>query len=211
MDEFPSNSKRPRKDERDEVPQKDKKLVRVVNGDVVRRKKSLSKRFREMVIGDDDTSVGEYLLLEVIIPNIKDLIADVATMGIERKLYGEVRSAARRNGHRPGGGGLGHVRYDRVSGRRDERPQLSRNARAKHDFDEIVIPTRPEAVEVLDSMYDKLDKYEQVTVGDLYDLVGEDSSFTDERYGWTDLRGSGIRRVRDGYLLDLPRTEVLER
>lgn len=209
MDEFPSNSNRPKKEVREEPP--DQKLAKVIEGDVIRRKKSLGKRFREMIVGDESTSVSEYLLLEVIIPNIKDMIFDVATMGVERKLYGEVRSPSRRRGGNAGG--LGHVRYDRMSlsGRREERPQLSRQARARHDFDEFVIPSRPEAVIILDSMYDLLDRYEQVTVSNLYELMGESSNFTDERYGWTDLRGSSIRRVRDGYLLDLPRTEVLER
>jgi hypothetical protein len=162
-----------------------------------------------MIIGDDETSVTEYLLIEVIVPNIKDLLYDVVNMGMERRLYGDsIRGHRRRPSHRGGG----HTPYDRISRERDERPRLSRQARAKHDFDEIVIPTRAEALEVLDSMYELLEKYEQVTVGNLLELVGEASHYTDERYGWTDLQGSGVRRVPGGgFLLDLPRTEDLER
>ena len=208
MDEFPSNSKRPRREERDERP-RTKKLVPVVKGEVVRRKKPMGKRLREMFVGDDDTSISEMLLLEVIIPNIKDLIYDVATMGVERRLYGDSRPAGRRH-RRPSE--RGHTSYDRISRERDDRPRMSRQARAKHDFDEIVIETRSEALEVLDSMYELLEKYEQVTVGNLLELVNEPSHYTDERYGWTDLQGSGVRRVSGGgFILDLPRTEDLER
>lgn len=209
MDEFPSNSKRPRREDPRERS-KEIKVAKVVQGEVVHRKKSRGKRLRELLVGDDDTSITEMLLFEVIVPNIKDLIYDVATMGVERRLYGDVRPSNRRH-RRPGGGG-GYTAYDRVNRERDERPRLSRQARAKHDFGEIVIDSRAEALEVLDGMYDLLEKYEQVTVGNLLEMVGEPSHYTDERYGWTDLQGSGVRRVPGGgFLLDLPRTEDLER
>lgn len=87
---------------------------------------------------------------------------------------------------------------------------MSRRARANFDFDEIILPTRVEADQVLERMFDLLDKYEIVTVADLYDLVGVDSNYTDEKYGWEDLRGADVDRLsRGGYLLDLPRPEPL--
>lgn len=210
MDEFPSNSRRPRKEEPDERG-RDKKLVKkVVSGEVVRRKKPVSKRFREAIIGDEETSVSEFLLHEVIIPNIKDLIYDVVNMGVERRLFGDDLRGRQRSRSR--GRGPSHTPYDRISRGRDERPQLSRQARARHDFGEIIIDSRAEALEVLDGMYELLEKYEQVTVGNLLELVGEPSNYTDERYGWTDLQGSGVRRASGGgFMLDLPRTEDLER
>lgn len=84
---------------------------------------------------------------------------------------------------------------------------MSRKARANHDFYEIIIPTRPEAEAVLEGLFALLDEYEVASVADLYEMVGESSQFTDRNWGWTDLRGSDIRRVREGYLLDLPRPE----
>lgn len=56
-------------------------------------------------------------------------------------------------------------------------------------------------------MDDLIDKYGTVSVGDLYELLGEEPAYTDEKWGWTDLTESGIRRVRDGYLLQLPQPE----
>jgi hypothetical protein len=53
-------------------------------------------------------------------------------------------------------------------------------------------------------------QYEQATVNDLYELVGVSGNFTDENYGWTDIRGAGITRIRGGYLLDLPKAELLK-
>lgn len=75
-----------------------------------------------------------------------------------------------------------------------------------------MIETLSEANEVLTQMFDLLERYEVVTVSDLYELLGVSGNFTDERYGWTDLRGSRVSRARGGgYVLDLPPTEVLER
>jgi hypothetical protein len=83
-------------------------------------------------------------------------------------------------------------------------------ARRNHDFDEIVLATRAEANEVIDRLFDLISKYEQATVSDLYDLVGLEAKFTDEKWGWRDMRGVQAVRVGGGYLLDLPRPEQLD-
>ena len=59
-------------------------------------------------------------------------------------------------------------------------------------------------------MADLCETYGQVTVADLYDLVGISGSFTDNNYGWTDMREASVRRVRDGYILSLPRPRQLD-
>ena len=47
------------------------------------------------------------------------------------------------------------------------------------------------------------------TVRDLYEMVGIRAAHTDEKYGWVDIRDARVDRVRDGYVLDLPRPEFL--
>jgi hypothetical protein len=44
-----------------------------------------------------------------------------------------------------------------------------------------------------------------VSVADLYDLVGVTGNYTDNKYGWTDIRSASVIRVRDGYMLKLPK------
>lgn len=145
---------------------------------------------------------------------------DMVSGGLERTLFGEsVRS--RRGHHRSAG--LGGFRTDynapyRTSsapvgaGRREEpRADPRRRARASHDFDDFILGTRVEAEEVIESLYELVSKYEFATVADLYELLGEDASFTDNKWGWMDLRGSGVTRVRNGgYRLALPRPEPLD-
>lgn len=212
MEEFPSNSKyaKPAEPEKDEP----KRILKVVEGDVVRRKKPLGKRFHDMFFGGDSKSVVEYVVQEVLLPAARDMIADAVSQGVERIIFGEARSSSRRAAvSRPSafGGGNNSVPYNRYSSNRreDPRPSISRQARARHEFDEIIIPTRAEAEEVLDSMYNILSRYEQVSVKDLYELTGVEFHHTDEKWGWTDLRGARVVRVSNGYLLDLPKTDAI--
>lgn len=218
MDErFPGNAQQPRavKGPREETAEPTKNIVRVAEGEVIRRKRPMSKRFKEAILGGDSKSVGEYVLLDVLIPAIRDMISDAATTSIERMVYGgDVRPHGRRPSQRVGGG-LGHTRYDRMgsSNRREDprdREPMSRRARAQHDFDEVILSTRVEADEILTQMYDLLEKFDAVSVADLYELSGISSNHVDHRWGWVDLTGSGITRTRSGYLLDLPRPEPLK-
>ena len=55
-------------------------------------------------------------------------------------------------------------------------------------------------------MIDIMDNYDGVvTVADLYDLADLTQPYTANRYGWTNLRNATTQRVRDGYILKLPR------
>lgn len=222
MDDFPSNSRR-REPEKAPTPppkkQEEKKVEKVTTGEVISRKKPLGKRMKELLVGGDANSVGRYVFFEVLLPAAKDTIADVVTQGVERMIFGEARSTSRRTGSRPGGssGYTSYNRYystppwDQKGARREEpRREISRRARSSHDFDEIILATRAEANEVLDRLFDLVSRYDQATVSDLYELVGLSGNFVDEKWGWTDLRGSGVTRVTDGYLLDLPRPESLD-
>lgn len=214
--EFPSNSRYTNRDQKTgdkPLPEK-KKVDQVVQSEVVRRKKPLGKRFTETFFGGDSKGVWEYVAFDVLIPAAKDTFADAVSQGVERMIFGEARSVSRRHGRRPNDS---YISYNRYSSRRPDpreerrdRPQISRRARASHDFDEIILATRVEADEVLERLFDLVDKYETATVADLYDLVGISGNYTDDKWGWTDLRTSGITRVSQGYLLDLPRPEPLD-
>lgn len=206
---FPANSNTTPK----RVPKKaaePKKVDKVTTGEVITRKKSLGTRFREAFAGNDNRGVMEYVMLDVLVPAAKDMIADAVSMGVERKLFGEVRSSSRRG--RPSSHGS-YTSYRRMSDdpRNDRRdPRSPRRGRNSIRLDDIVLETRAEAITVIERLYDLIGSYEVATVGDLYDLIGETGDFTDDRYGWTDMRGADVRRVRDGYLLEIPRPQPID-
>lgn len=217
--DFPSNSRDQRKQESSIPKGEEKNVEKVVTGVVVQRKKSLGKRFKTMFLaGPDIRSVMGQVWTDTIVPMSKDLIFAAGEGILRHKLFGE--APYRGPAARP----RGHVPYDRVRSAthvsphrspmyREEvnpTPAISRRGRANFDFGEILIETRFEAMEVINQLYELLARYEQVTVADLYDLVGIERYSTDNRWGWVDLQGANIVRTRDGYLLDLPRPEPID-
>jgi hypothetical protein len=218
MTEFPSNSQRPRKAIRAEPivePAEKAEVKRVVEGDVILRKKPMGKRLRDAFIGGDGMTVREYVIGDILVPALRDLVSDITIGGIEHMLYGDRVPPGRRTS-RPGLPGGGGIRYDlaargAIGRREDPRQSMSRRGRATHDIEEIVFPTRTDAEATLTGLFDILEQYDAVKLSDLYELVGQSSNYVDERFGWTDLRGSRVVRTRHGFLLDLPRTEQLER
>lgn len=226
MDNFPSNANTQKTNytgkavEKVEEPQpKPKKIEKVVQGEVVRKKPSMLKRFKETFLGGDDVSIGEFILLDIVIPATKDMIADAVTQGVERRLFGESRGHGRRSGggFRPDpatrnrAGNVDYGGFSKPSRSNNVRHEEVRSLRRNRgvQLDEIYLATRVEADELLERMYDLLERYEQVSVSDLNDMLGVTSEYTDEKIGWVDLRGSRVQRTSRGYLVDLPRPEAL--
>lgn len=77
---------------------------------------------------------------------------------------------------------------------------------------ELVYETRADAEKVLNGMSEIIDEYGFVTVADLYDISGLPGAYyTDSKIGWKgSIKESTIKKVRDGYIINLPEPEVLE-
>lgn len=199
--DLPSNS---RKSKERKQQEREKRAEKVITGEVVQRRKGLLGRIGGNIIAEGSGSIIEYLVMEVLIPAAKTTILDLLNKGGERALYGD-DARYRSRSDRPG--------FNYAGVRRPTSPQygvIGARARAVHDFDDIILATRGEAEDVLDSLRDLIDQYDQASVSDLYDLVGITSNFTDEKWGWYDLRAAQVRHVRGGYLISLPRTQPLE-
>lgn len=214
-DNFPTNAYKKREPlgvERVERP----KIERIVDGPVLRRKRPLSRRIKETFLGGEGaTGVFQFVFMEVIVPAAKDMIADSATQAIERTVFGESRSTSRRTGSRIAAS-VGQVAYNRFGGnsvltnREAPRQSMSTRGRAVRDFDEILLATRQEGEEVLEKMYTLLSQFGSVSVSDLEEMLGIKGEYTNQKYGWEDLTGSRLVRIRNGsYLLDLPPSQVL--
>lgn len=218
MDEqYPSNSRTKVQTEgsKNVTDKPEKKVERIVTSPVARRKKPLGKRFAETFGGGDAQSVMSYVAMEVLLPAAKDAVSDAVSQGIEKMLFGEARGGGRSrvdNRRRPAGGNTSYTSYNRVSQantRPDPRQQVSQRARATHDFDEIILDSRADAQSVIEQLFSLVEDYEVATVADLYEMVGQSANYTDAKWGWVDMRGATVSRVRGGWLLDLPKPEVI--
>lgn len=201
--DYKPNSHKYKEESRKKQPEEEKKkLEKVVGGAVKVKKKNELHKFADIFISEDVKNVKSYVFMDVLVPAIKKAIVDIVTDGVNMIFYGGVRRVGN-------GSSIPKVPYSSLStGKYDPRPS-DRTVRKTYDYDNIVFPSRGDAEEVLTHMYDSLKKYGEVSVGDLYDLVGVSGSYTDYDYGWTDLRNARSVRVRDGYALDLPRVSPL--
>lgn len=186
------------KQEQAELATKRPKINKVVTGNVKRSKNGGSK-LADVFISEDVSNVKNYILMDVIVPAIKKAISDVITNGIDMLLYG---SNGRTNANRST---ASTISYNRYYGR-DDHPRTSDPVQtSRYSYDNITLDTRGEAEEVLARMDEIIDTYKMVRVADFYDLVGVTGNYTDNKYGWTNIRNAEVIRVRDGYRIKLPR------
>lgn len=208
---FPSNSHREKERER-EVDEKKKDIQQVTSTNATKRKKSIGKKFSEAFIGDesDKTSVMDYILYDVLVPAAKNTLSDMVTGGIEMLLFGERRGRSTSRDR-----GRSYVNYSSYSRREEERARdrrdSSRRSTSRRLYnDDIILDTRSEAELVIDRLLDIIDDYGAASVADLYALVGIDSEYTDNKYGWTNLSMASVSRCRDGYSLNLPKAYEID-
>ena len=195
MENYPSNSHKAR----EEVAEK--KVEKVVSGKTSTKKKSGMRKLSDTFLSEDVSNVKSYIFSEVLLPAAKKLVSDIVTNGINMLLYGEIKNKK---------GNSSKVSYSRYydDRSRDYRSPVVRN---NFDYDEIIFETRGDAEAVLDAMYDILNQYKVVSVAELYDLASITThNYTCNNYGWIDLRGSSVVRVRDGYILKLPRALAID-
>lgn len=182
----------------------EKRATKVVTNPVKVKKNELRKVADALVPGDV-TNIKSYIFMDVLVPAFKKLVSDIITNSVDMLFYGETgRSRTSTNASR--------VSYRSYYDQRDDDRRYSRpTARMRSSYDDVSFKTRGEAAEVLSQMEAMLDRYKLVRVADLYDMAGITHDYTDNDYGWTNLRSADIVRTRDGwYMIRLPRAVPID-
>lgn len=202
MEEYVSNSHKSKKESL-ELETREKKVESVVSGSAKTKRKSEMRKFTDVFVSEDISNVKSYIFLDVLVPAVKKAISDIVTNGIDMILYGEAGRS--RKGNTSASKVSYRSYYDAVNDR-DRRREVGATARNVFDYDDILFETRGDAEAVLDAMNDIISQFGSASVGDLYDLANvQTSNYTVNKYGWTDIFGCKPVRVRDGYILKLPR------
>lgn len=184
---------------KDDIPEK-KEIKKVVTGKTQIKKRTRGQKFLDNLVSEDLPTVKSYVTMEVIFPAIKKAIADVVTNGIDMILYGETGRTRRST---PASRVSYRSYYD---DRKDTRRSSGRSyIRNTYESGNIVVDTRPDAEAVLAGMDDLIATYGLVSIADMCDLAGVDSEYTDNKYGWTDIRTAEIVHTNDGYLIKMPK------
>lgn len=185
------------------VATSEKKITQVTQAKT--REQPLGKKIAEALLPSDVRDIKTYLIFDVLIPQVKDAFMDLLNVAF----YGESRRRApssrakyytnERTSY------SNYYRYgDRDRDRREER------SRRSNDIPEIICDTRLDAQDVIEEMNNLIDEYENVSVGDLNQIVGITGTPQDEKFGWYDISSAKVRRCADGYLVDLPRPRPLD-
>lgn len=197
MEEYKSNSHKSREEQK--ALENRERRTAVVNSSAKIRKKSKFQEFADAFISEDVASVKSYIIMDVLIPAVKDAVSDIVKNGIDMMLFGETVKSGKNSI-------TSKVSYERCYDRKDDRKEVLNRTRGNFNYDNIICNSRGAAEAVLCAMDDIINRYGVVSVGDLYDLAGiSTTNYTVNKYGWTNIRSAHVVRTRDGYLLKLPR------
>lgn len=186
-----------------------KKTRQVAQGKV--RKQGVIKKFARYIVEDTIESARERTIADIVVPGVKSLIFDTFTEILDLMLFGTTGEGLRGSRRRSDGRRDTRTSYSRYydeKGRRNDSRASYREL--PNDPDDIILDTRREAQNALEELDYTIRKYGQASIADFYDIVGVTSDFTDNHYGWTSLRDAGIKPVRDGFMIILPRTRLLD-
>lgn len=192
---YKPNSKKFKEEQQNE----EKRVEKVINGPVKIKKKNEIRKLADVFISEDVTNVKSYVVMDVLIPAIKKAIVDIVTDGVHMIFYG----GTKRNGVSRGDK-ISYVDYSKRGGSDYSRVGGS-DTHTSYSSDVFTFETRAEAEEMLAQMDGLVEKYGMVRVLDLYDMVGKTCDHTAHKYGWTSTRSAEVVRVRDGYVVKMPR------
>ena len=182
-----------------ESKQEEKKVDKIITG-TAKTKPNEVRKFAGLIVSDDASNVGNYVLMDVLIPTFKKAVVDV----VEMILFGEKGGKRRSDGRTP---------YRSYYDDRNDRPRKTANMAGRFDYDDISFDSRGDAELVLDQMRDLVDGdrgFGLVTVADMYDLAGLQAPFTTRKYGWFNLRTAEVIRGRDGFYIRLPKAMPID-
>lgn len=182
----------------------------------VKQKRNIAGEFIDAIVNESDgTPRTEYIYKKVIVPAISKTIFDICKNvanaflgGVELVLFGG-RSASSRSSPSEG------YRYSYVDYTKPSYTNTSYQntspPKVKESPDSLLFDYEEDAKSTRDKMLDLIDACGRASIADLYAMLEKPSSYTDDNYGWDDLRTATIVNTRNGWLLRFPRPKYLGR
>lgn len=168
-----------------------------------------AKKFGGGFFAEDAKTVGGHVVDTILIPSAQKLLSDVVKGAIDWLIYGS-------KGNRPvsGPGQVSYTKYY-TGGVGAPAPTYGNNPMVNrmnnvYTVNEVMFNDVGEAEEVLVRMNEQIAKYQMVSVGDFYDLIGQKCAHTDFKYGWRDLRTAEVVRNYTGWSIRFPPAKPLE-
>ena len=179
-----------------------KKFDKVVRGKVTLKEQNDIQKIANDFLAEDLKTVKDRIIAEYLIPMLKNGLCSIFNSAISIALWGDDRSRSSSTNY--SSSSRQRNSYDRYyqDGQSSRPGPSGRPVRTLQNLD---FEARCDADDTLNEMYDALRKYKQVSVGDLWDMMGVTNESTDYNYGWYNLDEAYIKGVPGGYRLVLPR------
>ena len=193
------------KEDKKNTPPEEKRIQKVVKTPA-KTKKNEVRKIADIFISEDVSSVKNYIFMDVLVPAIKKAIYDIVTNGIDMFLYG-----GSGKGKTASSGNKVSYRnyYDQKNSPGYRAPETNR-VQTGFEYEDVIFPSRGDAESAKQQMQDIVSRYGLVTVNDLYEMAMLSAPYTSQKYGWMDVSNVGVERVRDGYVLKLPRAVPID-
>lgn len=215
MDYQGNSHKAKEEPEKVEIPEKN--LTKIISGEVVLKKKPFGHKFKAIFFGGEFKEVVGYVTYDVLLPGVRNMMFDAITRGASRSIYGDrgrydfrhdaipARSRAQYNNPVRR---LSDPRMPPPTGRLPDQPPYP-HRHNRREANDIVLATRADAEDTLETMTNCVDMYGVVSLADLYELLGLPQATIDQKWGWTLLTSASVKQIRNGYLLELPPMEEI--
>lgn len=202
MDNYKPNS---HKSKDPEVKKEQQKIEKVITGTAKIKSKNEFQKFASSFIPEDIASVKSSITealsfaLKKALSEMGHNIIDAIIPGASSYIKGTKSTVSR-------------IAYNRCFDKEDDRRPIDKYVpKSLFDYGDITLETRGEAEEVLHIMREIIKEYGLVRISDLYEMIGVPlDNYTGNNYGWMNLRTAEVVRVRDGFMLKLPRAIPLD-
>ena len=181
----------------------------------VSQRKNVFNDVKNEFISEDAPRVGSYILYDVLVPALRDLISDILHGSVDTifggggRGYGGYRSGGRSNvSYTP----YNRYYYDDDRGSRRSYREERRPSRRDRDPSAFTFSYKEDAEDLLDFLCDYIDRYGEVPVALFYDKIGETipGDFTSEDYGWRNLAPAKVMPAGRGeWYINFPRVRAL--
>lgn len=208
MEEFKSNSNAS-KEAANDIPAPTKNTPVTTNVKPIDKKKFSFGKF----FAADAKTVGEHVVESILVPSLQKLLSDSVKGAVDWFIYG----AKGKSSFNTGPGTVSYSRYYQgpVGSQYyyQNTPPGAPGPTTRpgiYSVGEFKFEDRGDAETVLMRMNEAIERYGMVSVADFYDFIGQRCSFTDQKYGWYDLRPAQVIRYDDGYSIQFPKAQPIE-
>lgn len=184
--------------------EKREKLKPIVNQEtgLAEKKEGFGSRLVHSFVEGTKEEITDYLINDILIPGAKDAFLDM----MEMILFNKGGSSRKRRKEDD------YSMYYKNKKRESKKTRRSRDEDDGRitDYRDVVLKNRDDAYEIVDQLHYRIEELGAASIADLLDLVDLPTKPSDNDFGWERKSDISVRRVANGFLIDVPKARYIE-